>query len=298
MEPSADIAAKVRPTAVAGQFYPRRAKELRSMIADLLGCVEPHVASAPKAVIAPHAGYLYSGPIAASACARLAPAREVIQRVVLIGPAHFVPFQGLAVSGAEAFATPLGLVPVDTEAVRRIRSLPQVTLRDEAHAREHSLEVLLPFLQVVLHDFKIVPLLVGEASDRQVTEVMAALWGGPETRLVISSDLSHYHSYAEARALDTATSQAIEQLRPEDISEHQACGRIPICGLLLAAREHHLRARTVDLRNSGDTAGPRNEVVGYGAFALEEPSAGIKRAKQCHNEIGAPASGIKVRLAN
>lgn len=226
-----------------------------------------------KAVIAPHAGYVFSGPIAASACARFAPERFSIKRVVLIGPSHHVPFDGLAATSAEAFATPLGLVPVDTDAVRQICSLPQVSLLDEAHAREHSLEVHLPFLQIVLDDFKIVPLVTGNVTDWQVAEVIATLWDGPETRFVISSDLSHYHDYAEARELDFATSQAIEKLRPEEIGEPQACGRIPICGLLRAARQHGLRARTVDLRNSGDTAGPRSQVVGYGAFVFEdEPS--------------------------
>ena len=273
MNKSANQFEHVRPPAVAGQFYPRHPDELCGLITDFLRQVKPDDAAAPKAVIAPHAGYLFSGPIAASACARFVPDRDHIQRIILIGPSHYVAFDGLAASSAEAFATPLGLVPVDTGVVRRICSLPQVSPLDEAHAREHSLEVHLPFLQVVLNNFKIVPLVVGDASDADVAEVIAALWGGPETRFVISSDLSHYHRYAEARKLDLATSRAIEQLHPEAISEPQACGRIPIRGLLRAARQHGLRARTVDLRNSGDTAGPRNQVVGYGAFVLEEPAA-------------------------
>ena len=227
-------------------------------------------APAPKAVIAPHAGYVYSGPIAASACARFAPAREIIKRVVLIGPSHRVPFKGLATTSAEAFATPLGAVPVDTVAIHDLCSrLPQVCVLDEAHAHEHSLEVELPFLQVVLADFKIVPLAVGDANDEQVAEVIEALWGGDETRFVISSDLSHYHDYATAQELDAATARAIEALRPQDIGGEQACGRSPVCGLLRAAQKRGLRAHSVDLRNSGDTAGSRNEVVGYGAFVFE-----------------------------
>ena len=222
----------------------------------------------PKAIIAPHAGYEFSGPIAASAYARLAAAREEIKRAVLIGPAHYVRFNGLAASSAEAFATPLGLVRVDTAAIETLGSMPQVTMLDEAHAPEHALEVHLPFLQVVLREFKVVPLLVGQATDREVAKVLDALWGGPETRMVISSDLSHYHDHAGAQAFDAATSRAIEQLRPEDLGEEQACGRIPIRGLLDAARQRGLRARTVDLRNSGDTAGPRHRVVGYGAFVF------------------------------
>lgn len=239
------------------------------MIADFLGPVRPP-AAAPKAVIAPHAGYIFSGPIAASAHVQFAPDRELIKRVVLIGPSHFVPFHGLATTHAEAFATPLGLVPVDAEAVRQICSLPQVSVLEEAHVGEHALEVHLPFLQIVLRDFKIVPLLAGEISDADMAEVIAALWGGPETRLVISSDLSHYRAYAEARELDSVTRDAIERLQPENVREEQACGRIPIRGLLRSARQHGLCARTVDLRNSGDTAGPRHEVVGYGAFVFEE----------------------------
>ena len=260
---------KVRPAAVAGRFYPAQAAELRRVIESFLGNVQLDNAAAPKAVIAPHAGYIYSGPIAASAHARFASARQVIQRIVLIGPSHYVSFEGLAVSSAQAFETPLGLTPVDTESVRRICALPQVRVVDQAHAREHALEVHLPFLQVVLGDFSIVPLMVSEASEEAVAEVIESLWGGPETRFVISSDLSHYHDYAAARDMDLVTSRSVEQLRPEDITEGRACGRTAICGLLQAARKHGLRGRAVDLRSSGDTAGPRNEVVGYGAFVFE-----------------------------
>ena len=268
-KPSSIHLAKVRPAAVAGSFYPADPIELRRMIEGFLSQVQLDAAPAPKAMIAPHAGYIFSGPIAASAYAQLASARSVIKRVILIGPSHFVPFAGLAAAGAEAFATPLGLVPVDTETVGRLCALPQVTLLDAAHAREHSLEVQLPFLQVLLADFQIVPLVVGKAADEEVAGVIDALWGGPETRFVITSDLSHYQAYSRARELDAATGRAIEQLRPQDIAEAQACGRAPIRGLLCAARQHGLRARAVDLRNSGDTAGPRSQVVGYGAFILD-----------------------------
>ena len=260
---------KVRPAAVAGRFYPAHAVELRRLIESFLRAVQLDNAASPKAVIAPHAGYLYSGPIAASAHARFASARQTIRRIVLIGPSHYVSFAGLAVSSAQAFDTPLGLVPVDTEAVRRICALPQVTVMDQAHAREHALEVQLPFLQVVLGDFSIVPLVVSDTSAEAVAQVVDSLWGGPETRFVISSDLSHYHDYAAARELDRMTSRAIERLQPEDLVEEQACGRTAIGGLLQAARTHGWRGRAVDLRNSGDTAGPRNEVVGYGAFVFE-----------------------------
>lgn len=223
----------------------------------------------PKALIAPHAGYAYSGPIAASAYARWLPAGDAIKRVVLLGPPHYVAFQGLAATCAETWTTPLGAVPVDMDTVSQILALPHVTILDEAHAREHSLEVQLPFLQVVLSEFKIVPLVVGEAGEDETAQVLETLWGGDETRFVISSDLSHYHHYARARELDAATARAIEQLRPQDIGHEQACGRVPIRGLLRAAKAHGLRAETVDLRNSGDTAGPRTEVVGYGAWAFQ-----------------------------
>lgn len=262
-------ASMVRQAAVAGRFYPGPPTELRRMIEDFLEQVKPDAATAPKAIIAPHAGYLCSGPIAASAYARLASAREIIRRIVLIGPSHYDSFAGLAASGAEAFATPLGPVPVDVDAVRRLCSLRQVKLLEHAHAREHSLEVHLPFLQVVLKEFRVVPLLAGDAADEEVAEVIEALWGGEETRFVISSDLSHYHDYASAQELDACTSRAIEELRPQDITEELACGRIPIRGMLCAARQRGLQARTVDLRNSGDTTGLRGKVVGYGAFVFQ-----------------------------
>jgi AmmeMemoRadiSam system protein B len=258
----------IRPAAVAGRFYPSDPVALRKLITSLMSSVPAASGPAPKALIVPHAGYPYSGPIAASGYAQLVPERDVIKRIVLIGPAHYVELDGLAASSAEFFATPLGLVPVDTGAIRALGSLPQVRVVDEAHAEEHSLEVQLPFLQMVLADFSLVPLGVGETSPEAISNVLETLWGGPETRFVISSDLSHYHDSETARCIDQATAQAIEALRPEDIGDDQACGRLPIRGLLQTARARGLRARAIDLRNSGDTAGPRDRVVGYGAFAL------------------------------
>lgn len=258
----------VRSPAVAGTFYPADARELHTMVSAYLDAAEAS-GHPPKAIIAPHAGYVYSGPVAATAYAHLANARNTIKRVVLLGPAHRVDFDGLAVSGADAFATPLGTIPVDKPAIAKILALPQVQVLDEAHALEHSLEVHLPFLQEVLDDFTLVPLAVGEATPEETGEVLETLWGGPETLIVISSDLSHYHDYETAKQLDRATSHAIETLRPQDIHYEHACGRNPVNGLLYAARKHGLRARTVDLRNSGDTAGPRDQVVGYGAYVFE-----------------------------
>lgn len=257
----------IRPPAVAGMFYPADARELQTLLRELLEKA-PADGVPPKALIAPHAGYIYSGPIAASAYARLAPLRDQISRVVLLGPAHRVAFRGLAASSAAAFRTPLGDIPLDAAALSDLYALPQVRELDEAHALEHSLEVQLPFLQTVLKSFSLVPLVVGDATYAEVAEVLERVWGGPETLIVISSDLSHYHDYATARRMDTATSRAIEALQPEHIDYEDACGRTPVGGLLTVARAHGLHVDIVDLRNSGDTAGPRDQVVGYGAYVV------------------------------
>lgn len=258
----------VRTPAVAGLFYPADSAELHAQVRHFLNQVELSAEPPPKAIIVPHAGYVYSGPVAASAYARLMAAHDAISRVVLLGPSHRVGFRGVAVSGMVAFATPLGRIPVDQEAVEQVRQLPDVGFLEQAHAQEHSLEVHLPFLQEVLGEFKLVPLVVGEARPQQVGLVLETLWGGPETLIVISSDLSHYHDYQTARSMDGETSRAIEALRFEDIGYEQACGRNPVNGLLWVARRKGLHCDTIDLRNSGDTAGPRDQVVGYGAYVF------------------------------
>lgn len=261
---------RVRAPAVAGLFYPAEAAELRQMVSDLLVAAVPadESESVPKALIAPHAGYIYSGPIAASAYARLSRVRTIIRRVVLLGPSHRVPLHGLALPAVDAFATPIGEVVLDRDAVERAKELPQVSVFDDAHTQEHSLEVHLPFLQTVLDDFRLLPLVVGDASADEVAQVLEALWGGDETLIVISSDLSHYQDYPIAQKMDRATSDAIERLAYEDIDRDQACGRAPASGLLLVARRKGLHCKTIDLRNSGDTAGPRDQVVGYGAYVM------------------------------
>ena len=256
-----------RSPAVAGLFYPGDPRVLKRTLDDYLAEASPD-GEPPKALIVPHAGYVYSGPIAATAYATLARVRASVHRVVLLGPAHRVPLRGLAASSADRFLTPLGPVELDRDAIDLALTLPQVRLMDAAHAQEHSLEVQLPFLQEVLEQFSLVPFVVGEADPEEVAEVLDLLWGGPETLIVISSDLSHYHADAVARALDTATSAAIEALRPQDIGYEQACGRIPVNGLLAVARRRGMQARTLDLRNSGDTAGSRDQVVGYGAYVF------------------------------
>jgi len=260
---------KQRPAAVAGTFYPDAPDQLRAAISRYLNDAKSSGAKAPKALIAPHAGYMYSGPIAGSAYATLAPARGTIKRVVLIGPAHRYPVEGLGVSSAESFVTPLGNVPVDRDAVAELLTMRQICVCDEAHAPEHALEVHLPFLQEVLGDFKVVPIVVGKATAKETAEVLERLWGGDETLIVVSSDLSHFLDYDAAREMDSQTAQAIEQLRPQDIGYHNACGRIAVNALLELAPKHGVKPRTLDLRNSGDTAGSRDQVVGYGAFAFD-----------------------------
>ena len=257
----------VRRPAVAGMFYPGSPSELRSTVEDLLRDVPPDRGPAPKAVIAPHAGYVYSGPIAAVAFQALAGRR--LERVILLGPAHRVPVHGLALPGADAFATPLGEVPVDAEGARAVSDLPQVSTFPQAHAPEHSLEVELPFLQVLFPGVPVLPIVVGDADGEEVAEVLDRVWGGPETAVVISSDLSHYLPYDVARRVDRETADEILALEGP-LHSRQACGAYPINGLLVAARRRGMEPRLLDLRNSGDTAGDRGRVVGYGAFAFSE----------------------------
>lgn len=266
-------AANIRTPSVAGMFYPSDPETLRSDVNRLLGEAGNLAATPPKAIIAPHAGFIYSGPIAASAYARVAAGRDTISRVVLLGPAHRTHVTGLAAPAATFFSTPLGDIEVDCDGIGRVLELPQVESHDAAFDGEHCLEVQLPFLQQVLDDFTIVPLLVGGATGAQVAEVLELLWGGPETLIVVSSDLSHYHPYADAKRIDAATSRAIEALDPARIGDDDACGRQPIKGLLQVARSLGLKAETIDQRTSGDTAGDRRQVVGYGAYGFTPASA-------------------------
>lgn len=259
---------RVQPAVVAGMFYPADPDQLRADVKHYLAQAGRKSASPPKALIAPHAGYIYSGPVAGNAYAQLASQSDTITRVVILAPAHRVAFAGIAYASAAVFRTPLGDIEVDREALRSIAGLPQLQQRDDAFRNEHSIEVHLPFLQETLTGFKIVPLLVGDATPSQVDEVLESLWGGSETLILISSDLSHYLSYDAARKMDREATSAIESLNPEALAYHHACGRIPVGGLLLAARRHRLQVETLDLRSSGDTAGSRDRVVGYGAYAL------------------------------
>lgn len=264
----------IRPPAVAGQFYPddpaRLEADVRRYLVEAAGPDDCEDYPLVKAIIAPHAGYPYSGPVAASAYLQLACSDIPVRRFILIGPAHYAPVRGLAVSGAGAFETPLGIVPVD-EAIRAaLLANSSVTVDDAAHAPEHCLEVQLPFLQELFPDFSIAPLLTGHTTADEVATVLESVWGGPDTRIIISSDLSHYHDWAAARRLDSETAEAIVALRPEALREDSACGRVAIAGLLEVARRRGMQAKAVDLRNSGDTGAPRDRVVGYGAFVFTE----------------------------
>lgn len=268
----------VRQPAVAGTFYPAEPAALRGAVDRLLAGASVPAGSAqdsstaPKALIVPHAGYVYSGPIAAAAYARLRPVADAIRRVILLGPAHRALVRGLALPDARQFATPLGAVAIDAAGAAIARGLPHVLDSSLAHAGEHSLEVQLPFLQRLLKDFTLVPLVVGDATGAMVADVLDALWGGPETLIVVSSDLSHYHRYREAQAIDRTTADTILAFA-SSLDHEQACGATPINGLLLAARRRGLQAELLDLRNSGDTAGDRARVVGYAAFGFRERGA-------------------------
>lgn len=260
--------ALMRPAAVAGHFYPARPEELTAMLAGWLDMPHPPAPPAPKAIVAPHAGYIYSGALAADCHRRFLPDRDIIRRVVLMGPAHRVPLRGLATTSADIWATPLGPIAIDREALAELADLPFLAVNDAAHAQEHALEVHLPILKLALPQAKLVPFVVGQASPEQVATVLNRLWDGSQTRIVISSDLSHYHTYAEAKALDARTASAVEALDETALGRDQACGRIPLGGLIQAARQRGLAVQRVGLINSGDTAGDKNKVVGYGGWSF------------------------------
>lgn len=262
--------ASIRPAAVAGFFYPGDHRVLRTQLAEMLSAAVPlESVLPPKAIIVPHAGYIYSGPVAATAYVGIAPLRDCIRRVVLLGPAHRMPVAGFALPAAQAFVTPLGEVQISQADWTALQERPDVVVDDRPHAMEHCLEVQLPFLQTVLDSFELVPLLVGGASDAAVAEVLEGLWGGPETLIVISSDLSHFHSYREARTIDNATVDQLLSLGSA-LDHEQACGATPINGLIRVARRRGLQPQLLDLRSSGDTAGARDSVVGYTSIAFFE----------------------------
>lgn len=288
---------RIRPAAVAGTFYPRDPRQLRAEIEDLLdgvGPPEPRLGH-PKALVVPHAGYIYSGPVAAAAYETLAPARGIVKRVVLLGPVHRVPVRGLALPGADAFDTPLGRIRIDRDAVELLAGMRQVVRSDPAHAMEHSIEVQLPFLQNVLGDFALVPLAVGTASVGEVAQVIERLWGASETLIVLSTDLSHYHPYNEARRVDARTLARIAAYAT-DLDHEEACGATPLNGFLQVARARGLSIRQLAANNSGDTAGGKERVVGYSAFAAEEPDRLISPAQAGATLIAIARAAIAQQL--
>ncbi|MBF0239959.1 MAG: AmmeMemoRadiSam system protein B [SAR324 cluster bacterium] len=261
----------VRHPAVASMFYPGNPLELKHQIQDFLGQVSMTVAQRTKVLIAPHAGYIYSGPIAASGYKMLEPLRQSIKKVILLGPAHRVYLQGLAAPSVHYFETPLGKILLDREVLDHLLiEFPYVVTMDQAHNQEHSLEVHLPFLQMLLADFTLVPLVVGDCSPEKVAMVLNRLWGDSETLIVVSTDLSHFESYTKAQNLDLQTAETIEAFDYEKLSPHGACGCFPVRGVLACARERHMQIKRMDLRNSGDTAGDKSRVVGYGSWILSE----------------------------
>lgn len=269
----------IRAAAVAGSFYAGQADTLEREVRDFLAAADLRAAESirpkerPKAAIVPHAGYVYSGPVAASAYDSLKDLAGEIGRVVLLGPAHRVCLRGLAAPTSDVFDCPLGPLRVDRAAIAAIADLPAVVLDDRPHAQEHCLEVQLPFLKTTLGEVSIVPLVVGAADTASLAEVLGRLWGGPETLILLSTDLSHYHSYRRAKDRDARTAAAIETLDGTLISPEDACGAYALAGFLAAARSHGLTIERLDLRNSGDTAGPKDRVVGYGAWVLREKLA-------------------------
>jgi len=262
---------RIRPAAVAGMFYPGDTQELDGHISDLLMTAPAAGEDLPKALIVPHAGTVYSGPIAATAYKQVTGRGELIRQVVLLGPSHRVYLRGLALPGVDRFETPLGEIRLDTDMIQEMIDLfPQVQRSDRAHGEEHSLEVQLPFLQKILPEFQLVPFSVGDATQKEVADVIRHVWGEEETLIILSTDLSHFHSYDQAVKRDARTAGYIESFEGEKLVEHDACGRIPLRGLLHVAREKQMRIQRFDLRNSGDTSGRRDQVVGYGAWGLYE----------------------------
>jgi AmmeMemoRadiSam system protein B/AmmeMemoRadiSam system protein A len=289
--------ASIRTAAVAGMFYPADARALNAELDELLGGVDvpaPRLGF-PKALVVPHAGYIYSGPVAARAYEELSTARGIVRRVVLLGPVHRVPVRGLAIPTDDAFATPLGTVPIAHDALAAVRDLPQVVASDLAHLHEHALEVQLPFLQRQLGEFALAPFAVGDATVGEVAQVLERIWGGPETLIVISTDLSHYHSYERAREIDGATVTRIARFA-SDLDHEEACGATPLSGFLALARERELGIRLLAACTSGDTAGGKGKVVGYSSFALHEPGSDVSLEEAGKTLLAIARAAIEAKL--
>ncbi len=263
---------KIRPAAVAGMFYPSHPATLEEMFSDWMAegpTLTPEELAHLKAVIVPHAGYVYSGEVAAKAYEQLSTLKDQIDTVVIFGPAHRFYFEGIATISAEAVETPLGELPVDTQLRNELVGMfDKVGFSDEVNVPEHSIEVQFPFIKKVLPDVKVLPLLIGDVDTETVAQVMETLWHRPRTLIVISSDLSHYHPYAEAKEIDEQTAEWIEHRQPEKLNGERACGYKGIQGILSLPEKFNIKR--LDFKNSGDTAGDKDRVVGYGAWAIIE----------------------------
>jgi len=256
----------IRPAAVAGQFYAAEPQSLLTDVLQYLADVNQPLNIKPKALIVPHAGYIYSGPIAASAYKLIEPFATQIKQVILLGPAHRVALNGVATPAADFFKTPLGNIKINTEFCNKAEQLNFVSKNKLAHSDEHSLEVQLPFLQTILNDFQLTPFVVGDCNSSDIANLLDLFFDFNETLFIISTDLSHFHDYKTAKQKDQLTSNAIEALQADKISYNDACGRNPLNGFLSLAKQKNLHVKLLDLRNSGDTAGDKNSVVGYGAY--------------------------------
>jgi AmmeMemoRadiSam system protein B len=259
----------VRPSAVAGYFYPSSEEQLIKIIKNYIEKANISIKSKPKALISPHAGYIYSGPIAAYGYKSIMPYYKDYDQIILLGPSHFEFVPGIATAPVDYFETPLGKIPIDKESIKKILPLPYVYQNMDAHKKEHSLEVQLPFLQYIFKEkeFKIIPIAVGKIQPKEIWEILNILYN-EKILIIVSSDLSHYYDYNTAKLLDEKTANAIEELNPYQIHYEQACGRVPIQGLLLFAKQRNLTPIRLDLRNSGDTAGDKRQVVGYGSWCF------------------------------
>jgi AmmeMemoRadiSam system protein B len=260
-----------RSAAVSGLFYPDEPQILRDTIDTLLSqSAIKEQSTQVKAIIAPHAGYQYSGLTAARVYKQLQTLRDRIQRVVLLGPSHRVAFEGMALTEADFFETPLGQIKVNKDDYPQLLAMENMFVFEQAHVAEHCIEVQLPFLQRILNNFTIIPIVVGIADPHSVSNIIESLWGGDETLFVISSDLSHYQSYESAQQTDNETSRAILDLDFNAIQPNNACGCMAVNGLLNFAHRHPLTVKLIDQCNSGDTAGDKDKVVGYGSYLFEE----------------------------
>jgi MEMO1 family protein len=263
-----DINQSTRPAAVAGAFYSNDATILKQDIADLLGRVEDVESEIPKAVIAPHAGYIYSGKVAANVYAQFKTVQSSIKKIILLGPSHRVAFHGMAIPSVDYFATPLGKIKLDASLLATLKHFPHVIVSDQAHAEEHSLEVQLPFMQTVFDEFELLPIVVGQIDPEAVADLLNNVWGEDDTLIVVSSDLSHFLSYDQAVSQDQKTTEMIRQFQYHTIKGEDACGCHPMNGLLCLAQQKDLKVRLLAQNNSGDTAGDKRRVVGYGGYGF------------------------------